>query len=298
MKNRFCGNPVHGWLSFDKPAGLTATRAVNIIQRAFNARKAGHAGTLDPLATGILPIALGEATKVASRAVNQIKIYKFTIKWGEKRDTDDSSGRLLEVNLSRPTESEVRESLLSFIGKIEQIPPAFSAIKVNGKRAYDLARKGTPPTLKPRVVEIYKLALIGFADPNHAELSVTCGKGTYVRSLARDIGDKIGCLGHISALRRLQVGPFEEANAISLDKVAELGHKGHLLETLLPVETVLVDIPALTITESEATRLKFGQAIRLPNKLEGTVYLMENQRLVAIARADRGEFKPLRVFNI
>jgi tRNA pseudouridine55 synthase len=292
------GDPVHGWVILDKPAGVTSTQAVGAARRACNAAKAGHAGTLDPLATGILPIALGEATKVVSLAMDQAKAYRFTVKWGEERATDDTEGEITARSDSRPGEADIRAALAGFTGMIEQVPPTYSAIKVSGERAYDLARDGRPPELTARRVRIDALTLTDIPDGDHACFELACGKGTYVRSLARDIGRQLGCLGHVTQLRRTRVGPFRESDAISLDKVEELGHKGALVETLLPVETALVDIPALVVTGSEANRLKCGQAIRVPNNVEGTVYAMADSRLIALARAESGEVRPVRVFNL
>lgn len=298
MARRRRGNPVNGWLALDKPAGMTSTEAVGAVRRAFDAAKAGHAGTLDPLATGILPIAFGEATKLVSHAMDQTKAYRFTACWGAERDTDDAEGEIVATSDARPAQQEILEALDGFVGEILQTPPTYSAVKVAGQRAYDLARDGQPAELEARTVRIDDLRLVDMPDPDHAAFEMTCGKGAYVRSLVRDLGRGLGCLAHVSELRRTRVGPFDERNAISLDKVRELGHKGALMQALLPVETTLVDIPALAVTGPEADRLKCGQVIRVPNNVEGTVYAMVENRLVALARAEGGKVRPVRVFNL
>src|SRR5690348_712167 len=202
---------IHGWLVLDKPVGMTSTHAVSVIKHLFAARRAGHAGTLDPLASGCLPIALGEATKTVPFVFDGRKTYRFTIRWGEERDTDDAEGRVAATSAIRPDAAAIRAQLPRFTGTIEQVPPRFSAIKIDGERAYDLARDGEAVELKPRTVEIYRLELLETPDPDHAVLAAECGKGTYVRSLARDLGRALGALGHVSALRRDRVGPFGEA---------------------------------------------------------------------------------------
>jgi len=289
---------VHGWLILDKPQGVTSTAAVAEVRRLLDAAKAGHAGTLDPLATGVLPIALGEATKVVAMVMDQAKRYRFTVRWGEQRDTDDAEGTVLTRSSRRPSPAEIAAALPGFLGRIDQVPPAFSAIKVAGERAYDLARDGRPPELTARQVQIDEFELLEVPDSDHASFALKCGKGAYVRSLARDLGRQLGCLGHVSALRRTAVGPFGEGDAIPLDKARELRHKEALEEVLLPVQIALVDIPALAVTGPEAHRLKCGQAIRVPNNVEGTVYATAEGRPVALARAEDGEVRPVRVFNM
>ncbi len=298
MARRRRGRQVHGWLILDKPAGVTSTAAVAEVRRLFDAAKAGHAGTLDPLATGILPIALGEATKVVAMVMDQPKRYRFTVRWGEQRDSDDAEGSVLARRETRPSAAEIAAVLPDFVGDVAQVPPAFSAIKVAGERAYDLARDGRPPELAPRQVRIDELELLDVPDRDHASFALRCGKGAYVRSLARDLGQRLGCLGHVASLRRTAVGPFTETDAIPLDKARELRHKEALDPVLLPVQIALVDIPALAVTGPEAHRLKCGQAIRVPNNVEGTVYAMAEGRPVALARAEDGEVRPVRVFNL
>jgi len=308
MARKRKGQPVHGWLNLDKPAGITSSDAVNRVRRLFNAAKAGHGGTLDPAATGILPIAFGEATKTVAYAMDGMKTYRFTCRWGTATTTDDAEGEVVESTDHRPTEDDLQSALKSFHGDIQQIPPAYSAIKVNGRRAYELARKDQPVKLAARTVRIDAIALIAVIDADHAEFEVTSGKGTYVRSLARDIARAVGTLGHAAQLRRTTVGPFHEKDAISLDKLESLGHIAADSGVLLPVETVLDDIPALALTAQEAQRLKRGQAVpvlpvasRSPFKdIEqgDTVCAMSEGRLVALARIAGGEIRPVRVMNL
>ena len=208
---------MHGWVVLDKPVGMTSTHAVAVIKRLFSAKRAGHAGTLDPLASGSLPIALGEATKTVPFVVDSRKTYLFTIRWGEERDTDDAEGRVVDTSESRPDARRSAPLLPRFTGTIEQVPPRFSAIKIAGERAYDLARDGEIVELAPRAVTIHRLELVETPDADHAILAAECGKGTYVRSLARDLGRMLGVFGHVSALRRSRVGPFGESDMISLE---------------------------------------------------------------------------------
>ncbi|MBN8983755.1 MAG: tRNA pseudouridine(55) synthase TruB, partial [Rhizobiales bacterium] len=248
---------VHGWIVLDKPIGMTSTQAVAVIKRLFNAKRAGHAGTLDPLASGGLPIALGEATKTVPFVMDGRKRYRFTVTWGEERDTDDTEGRVTHTSDARPTSDAIQALLPRFTGVIEQIPPQYSAIKVQGERAYDLARDGEVVDLKPRPVEIHELTLVEQPDSSHSVFEAECGKGTYVRALARDIGRLLGCYGHISALRRTLVGPFDEADMIPLAELEALcdraaSGEGSLADALLPVETALDDIPALAVTRADA----------------------------------------------
>ena len=292
------GRPVHGWFVLDKPLGMTSAQAVGKIRWAFNAAKAGHAGTLDPMATGILPIAMGEATKVVSAAMDGKKAYRFTIHWGEERDTDDAEGQIVDESQDRPTPDQIKDTLPLFTGLTEQVPPIYSAIKVGGTRAYDLARSGDVPKLKARLIMIDELTLLTCPDTDHAVLEMICGKGTYVRGVARDLGRHLGCLGHVSELRRVRVGPFDESVAFLLDKLEDMGHKGALDDLLLPVEAALADIPAVPVTGPEADRLRFGQAIRVQNSVEGTIYATVEGRPVALAKIRAGEVRPVRVFNL
>jgi tRNA pseudouridine55 synthase len=298
---------VHGWVVLDKPLGMTSTHAVAVVRRLCAARRAGHAGTLDPLATGCLPIALGEATKTVPFIVDSRKIYRFTVRWGEERDTDDAEGRVVETSAARPQEAAIRALLPQFTGLIEQVPPRFSAIKIEGERAYDLARDGEEVELASRPVQIDRLDLVAIADADHAVFEAECGKGTYVRALARDFGRKLGCFGHVSALRRVSVGPFGEEEMISLEELTALCHRaaageGNLADALLPVETALDDIPALAVSRADAARLQRGQAVLLRGRdapiLRGVVYVTASGQLIALAEVERGEIVPRRVFNL
>ncbi len=301
------GRPINGWLAIDKPAGLSSAAVVARVRRALDAAKAGHGGTLDPLATGVLPIALGEATKTVAYVMDGDKAYLWRAHWGEARDTDDTEGAVTETSEVRPTVAQIEAALPAFIGEIEQMPPVFSAVKIDGRRAYDLARNATPVAPEPRRVRIDSFRLIGVPDADHADFEVRCGKGAYVRALARDLARALGTVGHVARLRRTACGPFSEADAISLDKVEELGHSAASADILLPIETALDDIPALALTEAEARRLRSGQpvsilrvAVRSPLDFVAagaTVRAMCEDRLVALARVEGGEVRPVRVIN-
>lgn len=306
MARRRKGDPIHGWLILDKPSGITSAVGVAIVKRFFNAAKAGHAGTLDPLATGILPIALGEATKTMPFVVDGQKSYRFTVCWGQETDSDDAEGESVQTSDARPTRDDVLGVLDPFRGDIMQLPPAYSAIKVDGARAYDLAREGKEFEIEARPVHIDRLELVDIPDSDHCVFEAECGKGTYVRALARDIGRVLGCLGHVSALRRTRVGPFGEKDIISLDKLKEISHSAAgregLLQVLRPVETALDDIPALAISGDDAARLKRGQAVLLRGRdapiLKGPVYATSRGHLVALGEVRQGELRPKRVFNL
>ena len=298
---------VHGWVVLDKPVGMTSTHAVSIIKRLFQAKRCGHAGTLDPLASGALPIALGEATKTVPFVMDGRKLYRFTVRWGEERDTDDAEGRVTEASGVRPTPEAIQALLPSFTGTIQQVPPRFSAIKVEGERAYDLARDGAAVELAARPVEIARLELIETPDPDHTVFEAECGKGTYVRSLARDMGRQLGCFGHVSALRRVAVGPFNEETMISLEDLEAMCHRAaageaSLADAILPVETALDDIPALAVSRADAARLQRGQAAILRGRdapiFRGSVYVTVAGQLLALAEVDHGEIVPKRVFNL
>jgi tRNA pseudouridine55 synthase len=302
------GQPVHGWLALDKPVGVSSARAVALVRRLFDAEKAGHGGTLDPLASGILPIALGEATKTVAWAMAARKTYRFTVRWGEARETDDAEGAITATSDRRPVHADVLAALPAFIGEIRQRPPAYSALKVAGRRAYELARRGEAVSLEPRAARIESLRLIGLPDPDHAEFEAEVGKGTYIRALGRDLAQSLGTCGHISALRRTRVGPFHEAHAISLDKLPSLGHSPAPFEHLLPVETALDDIPALALTEAEAARLRCGQAV-LPLRPSDRAFMLElgngqriratcGTKLVALAEIADGALRAVRVLNL
>ena len=298
--------PIHGWVILDKPYGMSSTQAVGKVRWLFNAEKAGHGGTLDPLATGLLPIALGEATKTVSHAMDGRKVYRFTARWGEERTTDDLEGEVTARSDRRPARDEIESILPRFTGEIMQAPPAFSAIKVDGERAYDLARAGEAVALAERPILIENLRLVDLPDPDHATFEVTCGKGTYIRSLARDMGRALGTVAHVSMLRRVAVGPFTEAHMISLENLGELGHKapGGDAKTgaLLPIETVLDGIPALAVDEEQARRLKLGQAVLLRGAsapiLGDAVLMMSGGKPLGIGTVAQGSLKPKRLFNL
>ena len=302
------GKAIHGWIIIDKPGGLSSSAVVGRVRRLTGAAKVGHAGTLDPMATGVLPMALGEATKIVSYLMDGAKAYRFTVRWGEQRDTDDAEGDVVTTSDARPSKEQILAVLGNFIGDIEQVPPVFSAIKIDGKRAYELARADQAPEMKPRKIHIEELKLLSVVDSDHAEFEAVSGKGAYMRSLARDLGRALGTVGHIAQLRRTAVGPFDEKQAISLDKLESLGHSAPLSEHLLPVETVLDDIPALALTETEARKLSQGQAIPvlpvasrspLKNISQGDVVrAMAEGRLVALAKINGGEIRPFRVMNL
>jgi len=298
---------VHGWVVLDKPVGMTSTHAVAVIKRLFSAKRAGHAGTLDPLASGCLPIALGEATKTVPFVVDGRKTYIFTVRWGEERDTDDAEGRVVNASESRPEHGAITALLPRFTGTIEQVPPRFSAIKIEGERAYDLAREGESVEITPRAVTIDRLELTDRPNADHAVFAAECGKGTYVRALARDIGRALGSFGHVSALRRSRVSPFIETDMISLERLEALCHRaaageGNLADMLLPVETALDDIPALAVSPADAARLNRGQAVLLRGRdaavIRGTVQVASGGQLVAIAEINRGDIVPKRVFKL
>jgi len=258
------GRALDGWLIVDKPAGPTSTDVVNRVRRGFDAQKAGHGGTLDPLATGLLPVAFGAATKTVPYIMDGTKLYHFTLRFGEARDTDDSDGQVIETSEARPDDARIRLELAAFQGEIMQVPPIFSAIKVAGERAYDMAREGRAPVLEPRPARIDRFEMIERADADSAIFAVQSGKGVYMRSLARDLARACGTVGHVAALRRLRVGPFLIEDAISLDKILEGADNAPASPALLrPVATALADIPALALTGNEAESLSHGQAISL-----------------------------------
>jgi tRNA pseudouridine55 synthase len=288
---------MNGWIILDKPTGMTSAHAVAKVKRLLKPKKIGHAGTLDPLASGVLPLALGEATKTINYMMDAAKSYAFTVTWGEKRDTDDREGKAIATSDKRPSLDEIQAVLPRFIGEIEQMPPQFSALKVDGERAYDLARDGKIVDLKPRKVRVDSLKITA-SGPDFATLICYCGKGTYIRSIARDLGDILGCFGHVSMLRRLSVGKFSENDAISLENLDKIVHKGGL--KLLPVESALDDILALEITPPQATLLQRGQAIQvtLVSNRNETVLARCDGQPVAICEVANGSMKPCRVFNV
>jgi tRNA pseudouridine55 synthase len=295
------GEKIDGWVVLDKPLGLGSTQAVGRVRRLFGAAKAGHGGTLDPLATGVLPIALGEATKTVPFVMDGRKEYRFTLRFGEARSTEDAEGEVTSTSAARPSDADIRVAVGRFVGEIEQVPPAFSALKVDGKRAYDLARAGEAVALKPRRVSIERLELLHRPDADQADFAVACGKGTYIRSLGRDLALVLGTVGPLAALRRTAAGPFREETAISLSKLETLGHIPPLLGALVPVATALDDIPALALTETQADRLRQGQSVLLTGDAPPSGALVraeQGSKLIALVRSDGAAVQPVRVFNL
>ncbi len=300
------GNPIHGWLILDKPQGMTSTQAVAAVKNLYDAQKAGHAGTLDPLATGILPIALGEATKTCSFAVDGEKAYQFTVRWGAETSTDDAEGEVTQTSERRPTDEDIEDVLPRFTGEISQVPPTYSAIKINGERAYDLAREGEKPVLEPRPVLIEELRVIDRPDESTTVFEAVCGKGTYVRALARDMGRAMGCYGHVIALRRTQVGPFGEEVAVPLVELQDASRLDGAIDVLkaklLPVESVLDDLQRISLSSADASRVRRGQNVLIRGRdapiLNGPAYAMAKGQLIAIGELAKGEFRPTRVFNL
>ena len=316
MSRKKKGDHVSGWICLDKPIDMGSTEAVTRVRRIFNAQKAGHAGTLDPLATGILPIALGEATKTVPYLMEANKGYSFTIEWGKATASFDREGDVIATSDVRPSQADVIEALKSFVGEIQQIPPAFSAIKVDGQRAYDLAREGIEVELKARTVTIHSAVAAGFPDEDHAEIEVSCGKGTYVRAIVRDIAQMLGTVAHVSVLRRTLVGSFTQDRAIGLEKLAELVQEGDSSGVLLPVETALDDIPALAVTTEDSFRLKQGRSVVLvPRQVEAlrerlvprivggldasrTVLTTHQGQAQALCEFRAGRLNPTRIFHL
>ena len=302
------GRPIHGWIVLDKPKGMSSAHAVARVRRIAGAAKAGHGGTLDPLATGVLPVALGEATKTTSWAMAGDKTYRFTLRWGESRDTDDSEGAVTATSEARPAEAEVLAALDRFTGDILQRPPRYSALKLDGRRSYDLARAAVDFDLPERAVTIEALVLLDMPDADRAVFEMRCGKGTYVRSLARDLALALGTVGHAEEIRRLAVGPFAEPDSIPLDRLERLVHSAPAQDYLLPIEAALDDIPAVPVSESQASLLRHGQPVRISARercviaaervAEGdTVVAVGEDGAVALARVDNGTIRPTRVIN-
>ena len=312
MARKRKGLPVHGWVVFDKPKGFSSSQAVGKVRFLMNAQKAGHGGTLDPLATGILPIALGEATKTMGFVMDGAKTYRCWVRFGEARSTDDAEGEVVDTSDVRPTASEIEAVLSEFEGDIEQIPPIYSAIKIDGQRAYKLARAQQPGDqeieMKSRTVRIDRITLVEMPEPDLAVIDVECGKGTYIRSLARDLAVRLGTVAYVADLRRTRVGPFLENQAISLDSLESLGHSARLEEAVLSIMTVLDDIPALALSEVEAGNMRHGMPVSVMTVLgrtpdvkvtQGeTVVVMDGDVPLALARIEGGEIRPVRVLNL
>jgi len=314
MSKRKKGNPVHGWVILDKPTGMTSTQAVAAVRRIFDAQKAGHAGTLDPMATGILAVALGEATKTVPFVQDAEKEYRFTATWGEARDTDDAEGKVTATSSVRPDPAAIEQALPHFTGTLSQVPPAYSAIRVDGARAYDLAREGEAVSLEPRQVHIASARLARVIDNDRAEFEIRCGKGTYVRSWVRDLAVFLGTVGHVSALRRTRIGAFQEKDAVHLETLTPFMHSPAAFAYLRPLSTALDGIPALAVSGSDTHRLRSGNPIllraplfaRMKDVLPGdggieghTVFLSDVEGApVALAVIAEGELRPFRVFNL
>ncbi len=312
MPRRKKGAPVHGWVIVDKPQGVTSTQVVGAVRRIFDAQKAGHAGTLDPMATGVLAVALGEATKTVPYAMDAEKIYRFTASWGESRDSDDAEGAVTGTSDKRPTRAEIEAAIPKLVGMIQQTPPVYSAIKVDGERAYDLARDGEAVVLEPRLVFIRSARLLAQPDVDMAEFEMVCGKGTYVRAWVRDLALAMGGLGYVSKLRRLAIGNFKVSDAVGLETLRGFMHSPAAFEHLRPLSTALDGIPALAVTGQDAVRLKSGNPILVrprdfariaestqADDLQGlTVFLSTGEgEPVALAQFAEGELRPFRVFN-
>jgi len=290
--------PRHGWVIVDKPAGPTSAAVVGRVKRLTGARKAGHGGTLDPLATGVLAVALGEATKTVAFILEGQKTYRFAVRWGESRSTDDAEGEVTGTSAVRPAGGAIVAALSRFTGRIAQVPPVYSAVKHGGQRAYAMARAGRPPVLASRLVDVHRFELVAQPNRDAASFVVECGKGTYVRALARDLAAALGTVAYVAEIRRIRAGPFGEDQAISLEKLATLGHSAPPETYLLPVEAALAGIPALALTGSQAERLRHGVAVPVNSLNDGTVCVTAAGRLVALAEVTGCKARPVRVFDL
>jgi tRNA pseudouridine55 synthase len=295
------GRPVNGWLVVDKPAGVGSTTVVNKVKWAFGAQKAGHAGTLDPAATGVLAVALGEATKTVPYVTDAVKCYRFRVTLGGATTTDDAEGTVIETRDMRPTDAEIAAALGAFRGEIQQVPPQFSAVKVDGERAYDLAREGEVMDLAARPLWVERLEMIGRPDADHVDLEMVCGKGGYVRSIARDLGRALGCLGHVAWLRREWSGPFNASEGVSLKEIDRLAKSPEIDALLLPLELGLADLPELPCTPEGAVRLKNGNpgmVFSSTAQYGDEAWASYQGRPVAVGIYKAGELHPSRVFNL
>lgn len=301
MARKKKGRAVSGWVVLDKPAGVTSTAMVNKVRWAFNAQKAGHAGTLDPEATGVLAIALGEATKTVPYVTDSLKAYRFMVKWGASTNTDDAEGEVLDTRSERPSEPEVKDALGSFVGDIMQVPPAFSAVKIDGERAYKLARDGENPEIAARPLWVEELLLTDTPDPNHTELEMVCGKGGYVRAIARDLGQKLGCLGHVLWLRRLWSGPFTIEDAVTLDQIEALARTDDIDQLMRPMESGLADLPHINVNDAAVVRLRNGNPAPVatgPMEYGQDVWASHDGIPICVGTYKAGEIHPVRVFNL
>ncbi len=301
MARRKKGRDISGWLVVDKPAGMTSTAMVNKVKWAFDAKKAGHAGTLDPDATGVLAIALGEATKTVPYITDAMKAYRFTVRLGQSTNTDDAEGVVIEQSNTRPSDDAIRDALSGFVGDIMQVPPKFSAVKVDGQRAYKLARAGEDIELAARPLFVEELDMTGRPDDDHVELEMVCGKGGYVRAIARDLGKVLGCYGHVLCLRRVWSGPFDVGDGLSVDQIDELAKTPEIDEFLQPLEIGLADLPELRCSAEGAARLKNGNpGMVLTSNAEygDEAWASYDGRAVAIGIYKSGELHPSRVFNL
>ena len=295
------GRPVNGWLVVDKPAGVGSTTVVNKVKWAFGAQKAGHAGTLDPAATGVLAVALGEATKTVPYVTDAVKCYRFRVTLGAATTTDDAEGTVIETRDMRPTDAEIASALGAFRGEIQQVPPQFSAVKVDGERAYDLAREGEVMDLAARPLWVERLEMLGRPDADHVDLEMVCGKGGYVRSIARDLGRALGCLGHVAWLRREWSGPFNASEGVSLEEIDRLAKSPEIDGLLLPLELGLADLPELPCTPEGAVRLKNGNpgmVFSSTAQYGDEAWASYQGRPVAVGIYKAGELHPSRVFNL
>jgi tRNA pseudouridine55 synthase len=303
-RRRKSGRPVNGWIILDKPVGMTSTSAVAFVKRVLDARKAGHAGTLDPLASGCLPIALGEATKTVSFVMDGRKVYRFALRWGAETETDDTEGAVTATSDVRPDAAAINAILDEFTGMISQVPPAYSAIKIAGERAYDLAREGEEVVLEARQIVVHRLQLLDCPDADTAVFEAECGKGTYVRALARDMGRRLGTHAHVTGLRRMVVGPFTEAMLITPETLESLAKENPqpAEQQMQPLEAALYRIPAFQFGERDTARLRSGQAVLLRGRdapvSQGSAYAVCDGVPVAIGEVEKGLFNPKRVFNL
>ena len=295
------GRDISGWLVVDKPAGPTSTAVVNKVRWAYGAKKAGHAGTLDPAATGVLAVALGEATKTVPFVTDAMKAYTFTVRFGQATNTDDAEGEVIDTSAQRPSDQEIKTALADFIGDIQQVPPAFSAVKIDGERAYKKARDGDTVELAARPLWVEELLLTDRPDADHAEFEMTCGKGGYVRAIARDVGQALGCLGHVTTLRRIWSGPFQAEDGVSMDQIETMAKSPELDALLSPLETGLADLPELRTTSEGMARLRNGNPgqVFLSDDVEygDECWASFDGKAIAIGRYKSGELHPSRVIN-